>query len=34
MSEWPKERLELVGVQRVEKDEFYYEISQEKLAEN
>ena len=33
MSEWPKERLELVGVQRVEKDEFYYEISQEKLSE-
>ena len=33
MSEWPKERLELVGVQRVEKDEFFYEISQEKLAE-
>lgn len=32
MSEWPKERLELVGVQRVEKDEFYYEIKQEKVA--
>ena len=32
MAEWPKERLELVGVQRVEKDEFYYEIKQEKVA--
>jgi phage host-nuclease inhibitor protein Gam len=32
MSEWPKERLDLVGVQRVEKDEFFYEIKQEKVA--
>ena len=33
MSEWPGERLELVGVQRVEKDEFFYEVKQEKLKE-
>jgi phage host-nuclease inhibitor protein Gam len=33
MSEWPKERLELVGVQRVEKDEFYYEVKQEKISQ-
>ncbi|MDR1873549.1 MAG: host-nuclease inhibitor Gam family protein [Synergistaceae bacterium] len=32
MAEWPMERLELVGVQRVEKDEFFYEIKQEKVA--
>jgi phage host-nuclease inhibitor protein Gam len=32
MAEWPKERLELVGVQRVEKDEFYYEVKQEKVV--
>lgn len=32
MSEWPKERLDLVGVQRVEKDEFFYEVKQEKVA--
>ena len=33
MSTWTTERLELVGVQRVEKDEFFYEVFQEKLAE-
>jgi phage host-nuclease inhibitor protein Gam len=32
MSAWPKKRLELVGVQRVEKDEFFYEVKQEKLT--
>lgn len=29
MSKWPSERLELVGVKREEKDEFYYETKQE-----
>jgi phage host-nuclease inhibitor protein Gam len=33
MSEWPQERLELIGVQRIEKDEFFYEIKQEKVAQ-
>lgn len=32
IAEWPKERLDLVGVQRVEKDEFYYEVKQEKVT--
>ncbi|MDA8138010.1 MAG: host-nuclease inhibitor Gam family protein [Desulfobacteraceae bacterium] len=33
LATWPDERLELVGVRRVEKDLFWYEISQEKIAE-
>lgn len=31
LSAWPGERLELVGVARVERDEFYYEIKREEL---
>lgn len=32
MSQWPKERLALVGIERIEKDDFYYEVKQEKVA--
>lgn len=32
MSQWPDERLELVGCQRKEKDTFWLEIDEEKLA--
>lgn len=33
MSQWPDERLELVGCQRREKDTFWLEIDEDKLAE-
>lgn len=32
MSQWPDERLELVGIQRREKDTFWLEINEEELA--
>lgn len=32
MSQWPDERLELVGCQRKEKDTFWLEINEEELA--
>ncbi|MEO5332137.1 MAG: host-nuclease inhibitor Gam family protein [Magnetococcus sp. YQC-5] len=32
MREWPEERLSLVGVQRIQKDVFWYEIKQEELG--
>jgi phage host-nuclease inhibitor protein Gam len=31
MSSWPNERLGVCGVQRVEKDEFFYEVKREEL---
>jgi len=33
LHEWPEERLELVGARRVEKDTFWYEIDEAKLAD-
>lgn len=33
MSQWPDERLELVGCQRREKDTFWFEVDEDKLAE-
>ncbi|MDO5562790.1 MAG: host-nuclease inhibitor Gam family protein [Synergistaceae bacterium] len=33
MSQWPDERLELVGVQRKEKDTFWFELDLVKLAQ-
>lgn len=33
MATWPDERLELVGCQRLEKDTFWYELDEAKLAE-
>ena len=32
LAKWPAERLALVGVVTVEKDTFWYELNQEKLA--
>lgn len=32
LAQWPDERLTLVGVRRVEKDVFYYEVKQEELT--
>ncbi|MDX9785468.1 MAG: host-nuclease inhibitor Gam family protein [Desulfobacterales bacterium] len=33
LHQWPDERLELIGAQRVEKDSFWYEIDQQKIAD-
>jgi phage host-nuclease inhibitor protein Gam len=30
---WPDERLELVGARRVNKDQFWYEVNEEKIAD-
>lgn len=33
MATWPAERLDLVGARRVDKDQFWYEIDESKIAE-
>lgn len=33
LQSWPAERLELVGARRVDKDQFWYEVNQEKIAD-
>ena len=33
LRQWPDERLALVGVRRVDKDSFYYEIDEQKIAD-
>lgn len=33
LAQWPDERLELVGARRVEKDTFWYELDEQKIAD-
>jgi hypothetical protein len=33
MSGWPAERLDLVGARRVEKDQFWYEVNCDNIAD-
>ena len=33
LATWPAERLDLVGAKRVEKDQFWYEVNEAKIAE-
>ena len=33
LQKWPDERLDMVGVRRITKDQFWYETDEEKIAE-